>query len=278
MLAEMRLLFATDGSRGAAAAEGFLLSLPLSCADEVAIVTSPTVSDREAAALVERCRWRFAARDVQTATFIRAGSAPRVIESVALERATELAVIGSRGLGAVTGALAGSVARELTHDGVVPVLVVRGKREAPRHVLLAVDGSPDARAAVDLLARLPLPMAAPISVLQVHAEDGQCRGCEQVVEHARATLGARIEGMDIVDRGHIGEEVLRHALASGSDLIVLGTRGQTRGTGVLRLSVSDHVLSHAHCAVLIATPPLRPRFVESRARALSMPAIGGAAW
>ncbi len=261
----MRLLFATDGSRGASIAEDFLLSLPLSCADEVAIVTSPTVSERESFALLARCRWRFAARDVPTTTAMRSGPPAQVAEAVALERASELIVVGSRGLGQWSGALMGSVARTLARDGVAPVLVVRARREAPHRVLVAVDGSAEARAAVDLLAHLPLPMAARLSLLRVVVPDDDARQAELVVEHARTVLGERVSDWDMVDRGHIGEEVLRRALQTSSDMVVLGTCGQTEGSGLLRASVADHVLSHAHCAVLVAKPPLRARTVEAPA-------------
>lgn len=261
----MRLLFATDGSRGASIAEDFLLSLPLSCADEVAIVTSPTVSERESFALLARCRWRFAARDVPTTTAMRSGPPAQIAEATAIERASELIVVGSRGLGQWSGTLMGSIARALARDGVTPVLVVRARRDAPRRVLVAIDGSADARAAVDLLAHLPLPMAARLRVLHVSVPDEDGQQVEQVMAHARAVLGERIAEWDIVDRGHIGEEVLRHALHTSSDMIVLGTGGQTEGGGLLHSSIADHVLSHAHCAVLVAKPPMRARTIEAPA-------------
>lgn len=259
----MRILLATDGSRGASIAEDFLLSLPLSCADEVAVVTSPTVSERESFALLARCRWRFAARDVPTTTAMRSGPPAQIAEAVAIERGSELIVVGSRGLGQWSGTLMGSVARSLARDGVTPVLVVRARRDAPRRVLVAVDGSTEARAAIDLLAHLPMPMAARLAVLRVAAPDEDARQAELVMEHARIVLGERISSWDMADRGHIGEEVLRQALRSSTDMIVLGARGQTEGSGLLRGSVADHVLSHSHCAVLVAKTPLRTRMVEA---------------
>ena len=51
-------------------------------------------------------------------------------------------------------------------------------------------------------------------------------------------------------------------IAAKVDLIVLGAHGQTLGTGLMRTSIADHVLSHAHCAVLIAKPPVAPRRIE----------------
>ena len=273
MLATMRLLFATDGSRGASIAEDFLLSLPLSCADEVVVVTSPTVSERESFALLGRCRWRFAARDIPTTTAMRPGNPADVADCLAIERASELIVVGSRGLGQISGALMGSVARTLARNSLTPVLVVRAHRDAPRKILLAIDGSPDARAAVDLIAHLPMPAAARISVLRLDVDASEARQQALVFERARVVLGERIADTDMVDRGHLGEEVLRRALGGSVDLIALGTQGQTEGSGLLRASIADHVLSHAHCAVLVAKTPLRPRFIDARVGVAAVPAL-----
>jgi len=35
----------------------------------------------------------------------------------------------------------------------------------------------------------------------------------------------------------------------------------TAGSGVLQGSLADQVLSQAHCAVLVAKPPMKPRLV-----------------
>ncbi len=69
-------------------------------------------------------------------------------------------------------------------------------------------------------------------------------------------------GEDTVVDGPVGEHVLRRAIISESDVIVLGARDQTVGTGLLHTSLVDHVLSHACCAVLIAKPGLARRSAE----------------
>ncbi len=127
----MRILFATDGSRGAGIAEDFLLALPLSCADAVTVLTVPAGSERDSFALLSRVRWRFAARGIPTTTAMRAGHPAGVVEAVAFEHQSELIVVGSRGLGTITGALMGSVARALARNAPAPVLVVRAHRDAP---------------------------------------------------------------------------------------------------------------------------------------------------
>jgi nucleotide-binding universal stress UspA family protein len=275
MLARMRLLFATDGSPGATIAEEFLLSLPLAVSDEVAVLSIPGASEREAYALLSRCRWRFASRNIRTFTLVRAGaSAAEVVSSVALERPTDLVVVGSRGRGMVTGSLMGSVARDLARNAPAPVLVVRSRREAPRGVLLALDGSADGRAAVELVAQLPLPADARITLVHVVtstndiAHDTGVRNFAtqlalrdaheseglRVLEHARVLLRDRLAGEDIVDRGHgyVGEQVLLHAIRTHADLVVLAARGQTAGGRILHTSIADYVLANAQCAVLVA--------------------------
>jgi nucleotide-binding universal stress UspA family protein len=263
----MRFLFATDGSRGASFAEDFLLALPLGCSDEVIVLTVPSVSERESYALLSRIQWRFASRHVLVSTALRNGAPVDAIEAVALERAADLVVVGSRGRGELSGTFLGSVSRALARGAPAPVLVVRARREAPRRVLLALDGSNDARAAVRLMERLPLPRLATIEYLRLgwRAED---RAAQEVSERVHAALGTRVMHIAGTDE-HAGEAVLREAVAASTDLIVLGSEGQTLGTGLLRTSVADHVLSHAPCAVLVAKAAVRPRYVEAPAARLA---------
>jgi nucleotide-binding universal stress UspA family protein len=141
------------------------------------------------------------------------------------------------------------------------VRVVRARREAPRRIVLAVDGSEDARAAVRVIETLPVPSSAAIELLRVEAA-GEERLREMVVERARTVLGQRLVDVSTAAWDHAGESVLRHAVSVGADLIVLGVRGQTFGTGLLRTSIADHVLSHAHCAVLVAKSPVGARRLE----------------
>lgn len=267
----MRILFATDGSRGASVAEDFLLALPLSCADDVTVVTVPSGREGDADEAVAKVRQRLAGRHVPvTAILVRHGAPAEVLESVALERASQIIVIGSRGLGTLAGAILGSMARVLARTAPVPVLVVRSRREAPRHVLLAIDDSLDGRAAVETLATLPIPSTARITLVHVLAAASGEPAAGDIAQIARQKLGDRITDQLLVDRGHIGDEILRRGIVEGTDLIVLGARDQTQGNGVLNTSVADHVLANAHCAVLVAKAPLNARTVDFAARAPSL--------
>ncbi len=262
----MRLLFATDGSAGADVALEFLLALPLSSADQVTVLTVPVYSfmgtDRidpthteliienaedAASAVAERARARLDAHGVGTAVEVLPGPVVTAAERLALEQACDVIVLGSRGLGAFAGSLLGSVARALARHATTPVLVVRERPWAPQRILVAVDGSEEGRSATALMARFPLPSAAVFERLEI--------------------------GPDDVERGIVAQLILTRAATSGVDLVAIGLRGQTAGTGLLAGSVVDRVLSHAHCAVLVAKSPLATRSVADEARPLAKTAL-----
>ncbi|PRC51045.1 universal stress protein, partial [Mycobacterium sp. ITM-2017-0098] len=76
-----------------------------------------------------------------------------VPELIAGSGSAQLVVTGSRGLGAVGGALLGSVSRALLHHATCPVVIAKegavrtSDRTLP--VLLGIDGSPASEAAIE---------------------------------------------------------------------------------------------------------------------------------
>lgn len=292
MLDVMRFLFATDGSRGADIALDLLGALPLACADHVTVLTVPTYSfvgtpmlergqgdlladrgDRSAYAIATRALERFTARGVSAAIDVRAGPVIEAIEAAALEYAADLIVIGSRGLGAFAGSILGSVARALARHASVPVLMVRECRTAPRRIVVAVDGSDDARAAIALLADMPLPSDTAITLVHVLEEGANEKLAEMVLAQAARTLAAHVIDHAVIERGHVAEEILVRAAVAKTDLIVLGSRGQTKAAGLLQGSIADQVLSQAHCAVLIAKAALKPSVVAEPRLAMPRGAV-----
>lgn len=53
------------------------------------------------------------------------------------------------------------------------------------------------------------------------------------------------------ESGHAAEQILRVAEDEGADLIVMGSRGLNEWKALMLGSVSDHVVHHAPCSVLI---------------------------
>jgi nucleotide-binding universal stress UspA family protein len=143
-------------------------------------------------------------------------------------------------------------------------------------ILLATDGSADARAAAAWLGDLPLPGAARIRVLTVvtlptpaldippvaelHAAllaEGR-----SIVEETVKLLGPRAKAAETrVVQGRPNEEIVRAAGEWAADLVVVGARGLGAVKAFLLGSVSQTVARHAPCAVLVVKG--RPRRLDS---------------
>lgn len=298
----VRFLFATDGSEGADVALDVLLALPLRPIDEVVVVTYPAFflaarpngtgliarlmerRRRAAHEVVEAATERLAAIGVRTAGVVQSGlEAVDAILRVAQDRQADLLVVGSRGLGLVSGLVLGSTARTLAILSPVPVLVVRDRRSAPRRVLIAVDGSAASRAALQLFARLPLPREVTVELLHVlpahdwsevapatndeilalreSFERDEAERARTLFQQSAAALPATATISTYLERGAVPDTILARAAAIGADLIVVGSRGLSGPRRPLWGSTAERVILSAHCAVLIA-PPAEPASAE----------------
>src|SRR5450759_3941693 len=207
--------------------------------------------------------------DLSVATEVVFGRPATSILDVADRLAPDLLVVGSRGLGPLTSALLGSVSEELVDHAPCPVLVARGIEL--RRIVLAEDGSPDARAASTLLLRWPIFRGCEVRVVSV-AEIPDLRktttepagtAAQRVAQKALATADevarttadrlsrAGLSADTSVRQGDPTAEILAAAGDWSADLIIIGTRGQTGLTRLLHGSVARKILEHARCSVLI---------------------------
>jgi nucleotide-binding universal stress UspA family protein len=142
-------------------------------------------------------------------------------------------------------------------------------------VLLATDGSDDARAATVWLGQFPLPpgtalrvvsaVNVPPSALAVPTvwefQESLRTEAQRLAEAARAALAPRFSAADVhVADGDARDVILRAAAEWPADLIVLGARGLGAVAGLLLGSVSLGVARHARCSVLVVKgAAARPR-------------------
>ncbi len=133
-------------------------------------------------------------------------------------------------------------------------------------VLLATDGSEDARTATAYLARFPLLAGSRLRVVSVVSippsaldvptvrefQASLREAARQTAEVARAALAPRFAGADAqVPEGDARDAILRAAAEWPADLVVLGARGLGAMAGFLLGSVSLGVARHARCSVLV---------------------------
>jgi nucleotide-binding universal stress UspA family protein len=190
-----------------------------------------------------------------------------------LSRRAELLVLGSRGLGGFTGLLIGSVAVALVTHGHCPVVVVRGDQPATgAPVVVGVDGSPVSELAVELAFGEAAARGCDLVAVHTWADTavlfglgggyGQAWDWTSLADEAEALLTASLAGWRekypgvtvrrIVERDQPAN-ALRDA-ARGAQLLVVGSRGRGGFTGLTLGSVSQALIHHSPCPVMIARP------------------------
>lgn len=188
-----------------------------------------------------------------------------------LSRGALLTVLGSSGLNAVTGALAGSVSVALSAHGHSPVVVVRTPgRPVDAPVVVGVSGEPESLAAVgwafeeaslrgaDLIAIHIWKYLPANYVYNFDSWDD----AHVVPESEHELLAERLAGWQeqfpdvtvrrIVTAGSPGEILLSHA--QHAQLIVTGSRGRGDVAGLFLGSTSHALIHRATCPVLVARP------------------------
>jgi nucleotide-binding universal stress UspA family protein len=212
-------------------------------------------------------------------SLLQVGRPAVVIADLAGDRHFDLVVTGHRGRSGLEQVLLGSVAAEVVDRSPAPVLVARSERW--RELLLAVDGTHVSRAAADLLVRSPAFHDCRVRVLAVADprypwwagmdEAGQAAvgAWDAALAASRTSLArvaretaerlveAGIDARALTGEGRPADVILEQAEATPTDIIVLGSRGQTGLRRMLVGSVGRDVLHHARCSVLIGRQQAR---------------------
>ncbi len=177
----------------------------------------------------------------------------------------QVAVVGNRGLGSVTGLLAGSVSQALAASAVCPVVVHRGVATPAGTVVVGVDGSPDGELALGYAfgqARLrgaalvavrargeevvePVDAAVPDPAT---AEKQEAAALDDVLDLWRPSYpDVAVHPRLVPDRAAsvlVGE-------SGGARLVVVGSRGHRALAAMVLGSVSRATVHRAHCPVAV---------------------------
>lgn len=280
---------ASDGSRDAATAVEWLAHFPLAAEAEVEVIgaiPSPMLDEalsqtpwselrRQAECVIEEARARLAKRWPTATARIVEGDPRTALLDAAVASSADLIVLGARGLGAAASMLLGSVSVSVARHAPCSVLVCRSGARPVRTMTIGVDGGADSDRAIDVLRELPLPdtlvahvvgvveplrfpttapafMTSTLKAAINDLEDKQRRVLATAVWAAVERLSLRVARVvGATPTGSPAAMLVRDADEHQSDLIVVGARGVGAVERILLGSVSESVLRHAGCAVLI---------------------------
>lgn len=244
-------------------------------------------------AVLEKARQQLPAAWQQATQVIVGEKNPRDGLLIAAdEQRADIVVLGARGAGPLQQPTLGSVASYIVHHATIPVLIVRGvplANGATMRVLLASDGSELSKHAADVLQRFSWPTGTIGQTITVAESTVEGRVPQWLVEQLDSeqlaalgmgyfaadeqeqallrretkawygTLPAIFEGRDpLIIPGHAADQILKAIDTNHSDLVVLGARRQGVIRRLLLGSVSEQVLTHAPCSVLIVHSHERP--------------------
>jgi nucleotide-binding universal stress UspA family protein len=263
------LLLATDGSEVSAGAVRVALRMAGQCGSRLTVMhmarTDPSyamfnpggVMQSEALGrdVLRAVEAQAGTACVNCAPVLRYGEEPvREIAAQAEESQCDLVVMGRRGVHWLERLMLGEAAARVIGHVHCSVLVVPAAADMwQRGILLAVDGSRCSDAAAVAAGQLARRCGLPLTVLTVCASDEmQCDMARDIADRVRDLL--RQDGVpadSLVAEGPPHRAILDAAASSDCDLIVLGSHGRTGLDRLLMGSVSQQVVTHASCPVLV---------------------------
>jgi nucleotide-binding universal stress UspA family protein len=272
----MRILFATDGSSNALEAARLLASLPLGAGASIAVVTvAPEDRAAKGEAALEAAREALSGAGAAVETGVRHGHPAEEILREAEARPTGLIVMGASGMSGLARFFLGSVAERVARHAPCPVLVVRPGHLPLESVVLAVDGSECSVRAAEWLRDFPLPEGCevriytslpvyeigtwsasteppyPAATLKTLHEQEREAALERLRELEASFAAAGKRASSEIREADPAVGILQVIEDRDADLVVVGSEGLGAFERFLLGSVSEKILRHAHCSVLV---------------------------
>ena len=193
----------------------------------------------------------------KTETLSLKGSPAREVIRQAKEWNADLIVVGSHGRTESRRFALGSVSQKIVNEAACSVRVVRGqnwKSGSPNRLLIGLDGSAGASAAVEKVARRMWIMGSEVRLVVACDESARkSKWLGEYLENIRKTLErAELAVTELIEEGDPKQIIVASAEEWGADCIFLGANdaGSLNEFHLLG-SVSTAVVVRAHCTVEI---------------------------
>lgn len=198
------------------------------------------------------------------------GSPANLIVDKADELKADLIVVGSHGRSAIGRLFLGSVSQKVLHAAHCPVRIARGpakKPETPIRIIVGVDGSKGAEAAVKAVAERHWPRGSEAKVinsfpvipaigtefaaatLEQWIAEEKAKVNEAVETAAGKLKGAGLAVSTVMKEDDARQSLLSEAEAWEADCIFVGAKGLGAIERFMLGSVSSFIATHAQCSV-----------------------------
>ena len=268
------LLLATDGSHFSDGAVQEAIFFGQACRAQVVVLhvvhteaesikaANSTVMQRQQEMAPHLDQIRKMARDsgVELEVVAVGSSSPEktIVEQARLRQA-DVILMGRHGRTGRLSLLVGSMTAKVIGLGFPRVLVVpKDFLITGAHVLLALDGSPNSRLAVQEALSLgrtctTLQRLTVLTVVKKDDEIPQAREMADEVCSQCRQEGLRVVCDSLVQVGNPTELIVQTARERQVDMILMGGRGKSFMAKMLMGRVTEKVIGQAHCAVLVVT-------------------------
>ena len=172
----------------------------------------------------------------------------------AKELQPNLIVMGRHGRTGLARLLVGSVtARVIGHSPFNVLVLPKGAGISFGRILIASDGSSYSQAAFATVLEVARRQESKLFAVSVATDEGEISQAKEIIKQMlTAANQARLRLTGSVPQGQPADDgIIQAAIKNEVDLIVMGSHGRTGLKRLLMGSVTERVLGHAPCAVLV---------------------------
>src|SRR4030042_1366222 len=263
-----RLLLSTDGSQYCESAVIAAINLAKACGSKLYVVavveTNPELMaiapglvekmGKETRQHLESVKERASKEGADCEIIVHEGEEPyQYIVDEAAKNKVGMIVMGRRGRTGLTRLMMGNVTVKVIGYTLCRVLVVpKDTKLAFEKILIATDGSMHSEFASNEAISIAKRSGSILIVLSVAKKDEDLTAAKENVDMVKKA--AEKEGIEVealIRKGVPHEVIVNTAAQEDVGLIVVGSHGRTGISKLLMGSVTERVIGHARCAVLV---------------------------
>lgn len=262
------MLIPTDGSKFSEGAIREAINLAKNCSSKIFVLSVVEMNpefealapglvektEKETRQHLESVKSRASKEGVDCEIIVHEGEEPhQYIVDEAAKRKVEMIIMGRRGRTGLKRLMMGSVtARVIGHSPCKVLVIPETAKVSYKNILVATDGSKYSDAAALEAISIAKRCGSDLIALSVATKDKDLQSAKKSVE--KISQIAEKEGLKVktlTPRGIPYNVIVETAEKKNADIIVVGSHGRTGIERLLMGSVTERVIGHANCAVLV---------------------------